>query len=221
MIEHLPTVVPYPADRQRLGNEGHPMRLVTRELARDPGSWTAGRQAEVAEVFDSLASEWTDRYTADPPRLDALRDALDRAPGLVGATPGGRCLDVASGSGVATDLLAERLGRVVALDLSAAMLASSPAGAKVQADAAAVPLATGSIDVVVLMNALLFAAEMDRVLAPAGRLLWVSTWGDDTPIWLPVEEVVAALPGRWEGVAGAAGPGTWAVLHRVPNTRRS
>lgn len=215
MIQHLPTVVPYPAGQPREGNEAHPMRLVSRELARDPASWTAARRAEVAALFDSLASEWTDRYEADPHRLDALVDALDRAPGLVPTTRGARCLDVASGTGVATGLLGQRLGRVIALDVSAAMLASSPAAAKVRADAAAVPLATGSIDVVVLMNAFLFAAEMDRVLAPAGRLLWVSTWGPDTPIWLPVDEVVAALPGPWEGVAGAAGPGTWAVLHRA------
>lgn len=191
------------------------MRRVTRELARDPASWTSARRVEVGALFDSLASEWADRYTADPHRLDALRDALDRAPDLAATTPPGRCLDVAAGSGVATALLAQRLGPVIALDLSAAMLAAFPPGAKVQADAAAVPLATDSIHVMVLMNALLFAAEVDRVLAPDGRLVWVSTWGDDTPIWLSVDDVVAALPGTWAGVAGAAGPGTWAVIHRT------
>lgn len=66
-----------------------------------------------------------------------------------------------------------------------------------------------------LVNAFLFPAEIDRVLAPRGVVVWVNTSGASTPIHLPAEEVEAALPGRWEAVASEAAGGTWAVLTRA------
>ena len=57
--------------------------------------------------------------------------------------------------------------------------------------------------------------EMWRVLAPGGALVWVSSLGDRTPIYLSAEEVEAALPGEWRGVASEAGWGSWCVTGRA------
>jgi hypothetical protein len=97
------------------------------------------------------------------------------------------------------------------------MLRRSPPapGRRVQADAATLPLADGSASAVVLINALLFPPEVDRVLAPGGAVVWVNSSGEETPIHLPPEEVAAVLPGEWDGVASRAGVGLWCVLRRA------
>ena len=61
----------------------------------------------------------------------------------------------------------------------------------------------------------LFPDEVDRVLANDGVLLWVSTLGDATPIYLPPEDVLRALPGAWDGIAADAGWGNWLVARRA------
>lgn len=187
------------------------MRSVTAAVAADPHAWTAEVAGEVRARFDELAGEW---HTRDRPgRLDALVDALDRGE----VDDGGLCLELGSGTGMATPLLAERFRRVVACDLSERMLALAPARAapRLLADGARLPLRDGAVSVLVLVNALLFSAEAARVLAPGGVLVWVNTSGPATPIHLPAAEVVAALPGTWSGVASRTGDGTWAVVRRA------
>ena len=83
------------------------------------------------------------------------------------------------------------------------------------ADGARLPLVDGAADAVVLVNCFLFPAEVDRVLAPDGVVVWVNSSGGETPIHLPPEDVVEALPGRWEGVQATAGVGIWCVLRRA------
>jgi hypothetical protein len=51
-------------------------------------------------------------------------------------------------------------------------------------------------------------------LTSEGALVWVNTAGDRTPIHLTADDVEAALPGPWDGIASEAGWGTWAVLRR-------
>lgn len=191
----------------------HPMRAVTRQIAFEAGGWTPARSAKVVALFDGLAPEWH-RHADDTQRTAPLSDAYARG----GVDPGGRCLEVGSGTGANTEFLAERHDLVIAGDLSQEMLTRVPhhAGARVRADAGATPLRTGTVDVAVLVNAFLFPSEMDRVIAPEGVLVWVNTAGDITPIYLPAEDVEAVLPGRWLGVAAEAGWGTWAVFHRAP-----
>ena len=110
-----------------------------------------------------------------------------------------------------------RFSVVLAAELSAEMLKLAPAdvGVRLRADGSRLPLREGSIDAAVLINMFLFPAEMARVIAPAGVLVWVNTSGPDTPIHLPADEVDAALPGDCSGVASEAGWGTWAVLRRA------
>jgi SAM-dependent methyltransferase len=113
-------------------------------------------------------------------------------------------------------VLTAHFARVVSVDLSYEMLRRAPAGAapRVQADGARLPLPAGEGGAVVLVNALLFPDEVDRVLAPEGVLYWVNTAGPATPIFLPAEDVAAAMGPRWNGMASVAGRGTWAVLRR-------
>jgi SAM-dependent methyltransferase len=185
------------------------MRAVTRQIAFEPGGWTAERRAKVAALFDGLAPEWY-THLEDPQRTIPLEDAYDRG----GIVTGGTCLEVGSGDGANTTFLSERHEQVIALDLSFEMLRRGT-GDRVRADAGDAPLRDGCIDVAVLVNAFLFPAELDRLLAPGGLVVWVNTAGDQTPIHLPADEVEEALPGAWSGLGSEAGRGTWSVWRRV------
>lgn len=189
----------------------HPMRVMTRRAAGLEGPpWDTGARREVAALFDGLAAEWHTRTS--PERARVVDDAFDR--GDVGA--GGSALELGSGIGAYTGVLAERFGRVVAVDLSLEMLrlAAQGPGHRVLADAHRLPLADGSVDAAVLVNMLLFPEELDRVLAPAGCVVWVNSSGEATPIHLMPDEVVEALPGAWTGTWARAGTGLWTVLRR-------
>ncbi len=214
MIENLPRTHPEAPERPTMPEAAMRIREVTRQAAFDPASWTPERAARVAELFDGLASEWHTRRNET--RTEPLKDALER-----GAVPDGVCVEVGSGTGFGTRHLRERFGSVVAIDLSMEMLRRAPAdaGYRVCADGAALPLADGAARSIVLENALLFPSEIDRVLAPDGALVWVSSNGDRTPIYLPAEDVAAVLPGHWEGRTAEAGWGSWCVLSRASVTR--
>jgi SAM-dependent methyltransferase len=214
MVRRLDSIVepapPRPAATEE--HAAHPMRAVTRQIAFEPGGWTAERRGKVAELFDGLAPGWHS-HLHDPQRSAPLEDAYAR-----GDIPrGGRCLEVGSGDGQNTAYLASHHDVVLAADLSIEMLVRAPAdvGARVRADAGSMPLRAGTVDTAVLVNAFLFPHELDRLLAADGTLVWVNTAGDLTPIHLTTDDVVRALPGTWDGVESAAGWGTWAVLHRA------
>lgn len=185
-----------------------PMREVTETVAFD-AAWDFSRREKVRELFDGMAAEWSSRST--PEREASILDALDRG-GLAGDT----VIELGSGTGLGTGHLIERFDVVVALDLSMAMLHHQPDLApKVQADASVLPFRDDAADLLVLVNMLLFPAEVDRVLRPGGGLLWINTLGHETPIHLSPEAVVDALPGSWTATAGRAGSGLWAAVQRA------
>ena len=186
------------------------MRELTRSIATDSEAWTPGRAAQIASLFDSLATGWRERDV--PERHEALVDALGRG----GSFPRGWCVEVGSGTGNATSDLRAAFDDVVSVELSREMVRlSSVEGRQIQADAAALPLRTGSAAVVALVNMFLFPVEVARVLAEDGVLVWVSTNGDQTPIYLPPTEVLNALPGTWHGITSQAGWGTWLTARRI------
>jgi SAM-dependent methyltransferase len=215
MIEELPPVEIPGHQSSGLGSDDHPMRIVTRQAAGlADGGWTDETRRQVASLFDTLAAEWHSRIS--PERAAVVADALARG---VAGRPGGLCVEVGSGIGSYTGQLAERFDEVMAVDLSLAMLELTPPapGHRVQADGARLPLADGSAAAVVLVNAFLFPAEVDRVLAPDGIVLWANLSAEETPIHLPPEEVAEVLPGEWDGVGSRAGVGLWCVLRRAPS----
>jgi SAM-dependent methyltransferase len=197
-----------------LGSPDHPMRLVTRRAAGlDDGGWTDDVRTTVGQVFDTLAADWHTRTS--PARTAVVVDALDRGLAAVG-TPAGLAVEDCSGIGTYSELLADRFGVDLAVDLSLEMLRRAPAGPgrRVQADASQLPLADGAAAAVVLINAFLFPEEVHRVLRADGVVVWVNSSGEETPIHLPADEVAAVLPDDWDGVASRAGAGTWSVLRR-------
>jgi ubiquinone/menaquinone biosynthesis C-methylase UbiE len=188
--------------------------MATRRAAGlDGAGWTEELRGEVAGYFDAIAGEWHTRISAH--REAVVTDALSRGLGSMDV-PAGPAVEVGSGIGTYSGLLAERFGQVVAIDLSLPMLRLAPAAPalRVQADGARLPLRDASAAAVVLINAFLFPAEVERVLAPAGALVWVNSSGEQTPIHLSVDDLVAGLPGEWTGTSSRAGEGLWCVLRR-------
>ncbi len=166
----------------------------------------------MAALFDGMASQWSAR-SLDPNRTTPLVDSLERG----GLDRAGCWIELGSGTGAGTAVLAPQVAKLTAFDLAGAMLAEAPAdlAPRVHGDASRMPFADDTFDVVVMVNMLLFPNEVDRVLRPSGAVLWVNTLGDQTPIHLPVDDVLRALPGDWHGVTADAGTGFWAVFRRV------
>ena len=212
MIEALSREVPEAPDRPELAGPDHPIRKITQAIAFEREGWTPERAAKVAELFDSMAEGWNARESIT--RSEPLLDGLAR-----GAIASGLCVEIGSGTGIGPKHLATRFERVIAIDLSMQMLRFAPTdvGDRVHADAFRLPIASGAADAMVLVNAFLFPAEVDRVLAPDGTLLFVSSIGDRTPIYLAADEVERALPGAWQGVTADAGWGSWSAFRRVPS----
>lgn len=185
------------------------MRVITRRVAFER-QWDAADAERVSALFDSMADGWTASHDL-PDRYAPLVDALDRS-----AIGGGVCVELGSGTGLATRHLQERFDSVTAMDLAFDMLRAAPAelAARVQADSSRLPLPDESVDVLVLVNMLLFPLEVERVLRHEGAMVWVNTVGESTPIHLSAREVHDALPGSWNVTHSRAGAGIWAVARR-------
>lgn len=216
VLRHLLPVISPPPNVPSPPSDGtHPMRRVTQQIAFEPDGWTAERRDKVADVFDSLAAGWP-QY--DFPGAEApLTDAFER--GLAAAPSASRrwVLDLGGGNGRATRSLTAWFPDTILADLSGEMLAHTPEGVapRVQADASCLPFADHTIDVMVLANMFLFPTEADRVLSRVGLVVWVNSFGPNTPIHLSAEEVERALGDGWQGVASSAGVGTWSVHWRA------
>lgn len=189
------------------------IRTLTLKIAFD-NEWTEETSAWITDLFDGMADDWTAGHD-NPDRDLLLHDALDR--GRDGyPIAGERVLELGSGTSLGTRELARRFDDVVALDRSHGMLENAPPeyGPRVLGDSAALPIQSSSIDVLVLVNMFLFPSEADRVLAPSGSIVWINTFGENTPIHLTAEEVHDAMPGDWKVTHSRAGTGTWAVARR-------
>ncbi len=192
-----------------------PMQKVTRAIAFDEGGWDDERKEKVKELFVELAPAWHTR--SGESRLAPTRDALARG----GVGSGGTALEIGSGTGIHTPLLLDTFDFVVSLDIVHEMLDLSPRVDRndlVEADAGSLPIESGAVDAIVCVNAFLFPAEYARVLAPKGRIVFVSTSGDQTPIYLPPADVVAAFErelGPVEALTSRHGWSIWTTLGRA------
>jgi len=209
MIERLPDHSST-HDPESFAGPDHPMRVLTRRAALD-GEWAGEDADRVADVFDAMAEDWSAKHVDDTKAAPVL-DALDRG----GVPLDGAWLELGSGTGAGTRILHDRVASLVASDLSTEMLRNAPGhlAPRVRSDASRLPFAADRFDAVLMINMLLFPDEVDRVLRPDGVVVWVNTLGDQTPIHLPADDVVAALPGPWDAVTARAGTGFWAVARR-------
>ena len=89
--------------------------------------------------------------------------------------PGGRTLEIGCGEGRVARDLALRGHRVIALDVSPSLIEyarrADPETRYLLADAAALPLADGSVDLVVAYNSLMDVDDMPAAVAEAARVL--------------------------------------------------
>jgi SAM-dependent methyltransferase len=193
-------------------------RLATDAVVSRPWLWRAFR-GPLRQHFDHLAPRWDE--LVGPGHLDAFRAALAEV------APPRRALDLGTGTGAAAFLLAERYpeAEIVGVDLAPEMVAAAEAKIPaefagrvrfLEADAAALPLPTGSCELVVLANMIPFFDEIDRVLAAEGTLLAGFSRGAATPIYVPPQRLRTELARR--GFAHfadfAAGPGTCLLARR-------
>ncbi|MGV0737959.1 class I SAM-dependent methyltransferase [Mycobacterium syngnathidarum] len=205
-VAAVPQVIPSQAGKPLLDNVSD-LQAFARAVAVD-GVWTPDIARATAGMFDSMAATWnTERSTN---RFEPVHDALHR-----GQIPvGGRCLEVGSGTGQITPLLADHFDEVVSVDLSIAMLAEAPASAsfRICCDAAQLPLRDDVFDAAVLVDTFCFAAELARTVITGGHIVWVNLLGQDGPLYVPASDIAEALPGNWTGMESTAGWGSWAVL---------
>jgi len=213
-VESLPPLEIPSHQTSSAGGPDHPMRAATRRAAGlDSGGWTPDLRNDVRGFFDDLAPEWQSRTS--PERTAIVKDALDRGLGRI-KPAGDLAIEIGSGTGSYSGMLAERFKKVIAVDLSLAMLTFAPRqpAQRIQADGARLPVRDGSADAVVLINAFLFPSEVERVLSAHGALVWVNSSGPKTPIYLSIQDLVVSLSGQWTGVSSRAGLGHWCVLQR-------
>ncbi|MGD1011175.1 MAG: class I SAM-dependent methyltransferase [Acidimicrobiales bacterium] len=204
----LPRVVPAPEGKPtRAGAIDAQRRALL--VARDPAAWTDADAATAASEFDSLADSWDAERSSY--RKAPLEDALARG----GPWSTGPCVEIGSGTGVLSSLLVAVWDPVICVDVSAAMLSRARTGLRIRADAARLPVASGSAGTVVIGDAPLFAPEVIRVLRPPGTLLWINALGLDAPYYVPISEILAAMQAAssesWNGVGSEALWGSWLV----------
>ena len=210
MLEQLANH-PDASDPEPFAGPDHPIRKITRLMAFG-GKWRPTNATNMAELFDGMAAEWSERHV-DPTKRAPVVDGLDR-----GGTPlDGDWLELGAGTGAGARVLNGRVGSLICSDLSMGMLSYAPGelAPRLQADATTLPFANDTFDAVLMINMILFPDEVDRILRPGGSILWVNTLGDQTPIHLPATDVLEALPGKWQGCSARAGTGFWLTARRV------
>ena len=174
-------------------------RIATDAAVRSPWLWPLFRPL-LRKQFDVLAPVWDSMRLEDTfaPYEKALA-ALDRPPADV--------LDLGTGTGAGAFVLARRFpeARIVGVDMSAGMVErarrNTPASEEgrltfQRADAAALPFADQSFDLVTHANMIPFFDEVARVLRNGGHVVFAFSSGATTPIYVPATTLRAELEGR-------------------------
>ena len=174
-------------------------RLTTDIVVRRPRLWFLLRGLTRFQ-FGRLAPQW-DAIRAGDTAYAPYEAALERV------DPPKRALDLGTGTGGAAFAIARRFAEaeVIGVDLAGQMIAQARGkltddlAGRVRfevADAAHLPYADASFDLVGLSNMIPFFDELERVLAPGGFLIVAFSGGAETPIYVPPERLRADLERR-------------------------
>ncbi|THE63672.1 class I SAM-dependent methyltransferase [Salinadaptatus halalkaliphilus] len=120
--------------------------------------------------FEASATAY-DEYEARTGRFEDLADKLAAAMDKRHDRPLETVLDAGSGTGASVGPLEQRGARVVALDISRAMLTENPASGRVQADFDHLPFAPASFDAVAFTASLFLTPTPERAVAEAARVI--------------------------------------------------
>lgn len=167
--------------------------------------------AFLASTYAEMAAEWQEWVLTQPWYDSAVQE------GLRHAKPAPWVFEVSCGTGEATPLLAAYSGRVIATDANLAMLRLAPPRAGVEylrSDVRALPLRDASVPLLVGLNAIPHIKEFTRVIANGGQLLWCTSYGPGTPLYVEPERLLRLFGPDWTGEAGRAGHGDWMLLSR-------
>lgn len=189
----------------------HRSRMALERVLTDPYDEQAWDL--LADFYDEAAEGW-DEWTQAQPWY-----AAPVAAGLGHTKPATVVVEVSSGSGQATEVLDGYADLVLATDTSLAMLIDAPRTLPhtryAVADVRRLPLRTGVVDLLVGLNAVPHTAEFARVLRPSGQLLWCTSFGPGTPLYVEPERFVDLMGPGWRADAGRAGHGEWLLLTRA------
>ena len=193
-------------------------RLLSRTEVRLP--WSHAVLAPIQRrLFDGVAPVWdTIRDQSRVERL--LDDALD----FLDRPDPTHALDIGTGTGQAAFALARKFptATIDAIDGSATMIEQArrkPNPGRVvfrTADAAALPFAARTFELVISLCVQPFAAETARVLTPDGLALYAYSSGPGTPIWFPPETLERVLrPHGLEAAGrGESAGGVWSAFRK-------
>jgi ubiquinone/menaquinone biosynthesis C-methylase UbiE len=157
-------------------------RTVSGLVAHAPWLWRLIR-APVQRFWDRAAARWDANET--PNRTNSLRAALPQM-----GNPK-RILEIGTGTGSGAGILKASFpeSEVTGVDLSPEMIriaqAKVPGVTFEPADAARLPFADASFDLVTQNNVPVYFTEVGRVTALGGRVLITSTFGPGTPYYTP------------------------------------
>jgi ubiquinone/menaquinone biosynthesis C-methylase UbiE len=157
-------------------------RTLSAIVAYAPWLWGLIRRP-VQRFWDRMAGNWDS--SDSPNRTQSLLAATDH----VGDPK--RILEIGTGTGSGAAVLKARFpeAEITGVDLSPEMVRI--AQTKVDgvtfepADAARLPFGDGSFDLIAQNNVPVYFKEIERVLAPGGRILVTSTFGPVTPYYTP------------------------------------
>jgi SAM-dependent methyltransferase len=197
-------------------------RAINALIARAPITWPLLRGWS-HRFWEGAAPSWGDRVNRSGPNYLA-----PLAASLLHVRPEPeRALDIGTGLGDGALLIAREFphARVRGIDLSEEMVRRAqgrigldPEGrvAFKAADAANLPFADESFDLVAQLNMPPFFAEIARVLRPGGFAVIAASWGPRTPFYTP--ESVLRRGFRKRGIeeveSGEAAAGTYFVARR-------
>jgi SAM-dependent methyltransferase len=202
-----PTVDVPEAPPPDLGATSHRSRRALDAVLRDDADESAWRA--LAGAYDAMAAEWTDWVATQDWYLSPLQA------GLAHVTAVGPVVEVGCGTGQAVGVLSQHATQVFETDVNLSMLLRSPSSSGVcyvAADVRRMPFRTGSVSLVVGLNAVPYVGEFRRILGGAGQVLWCSSFGDRTPLYVSPETLQRLFGPAWTADAGRAGHGEWVLL---------